>query len=268
MKSVTIWLILFLAVFVSITAFANDSGNEQNYIESVEISFIKGTDISFLPQVEDNGGIYKEAGIQKGPLQIFKDHGFNYIRLKLWHTPDENYNNLEKVRYMAERIKQSGLKFLLDFHYSDTWADPGHQKKPTAWENISFEALKDSVYEYSQKVIQALNNQGTIPDMVQLGNEINSGLLWNDGRIGGTYNSNWANFAALLNEGIRGVHESCESGDSIKIMIHIANAANNSGCRWFFDNLIANGVDFDIIGLSFYPWWHGTLSQVKSNLND
>ncbi len=234
----------------------------------MEIRFIKGADVSFLPQIEDNGGVFKEAGVPKDPLQIFKDHGINYIRLRLWHTPAENYNNLEKILYLANRIKAKGLKFLLDFHYSDTWADPGHQQKPAAWANLSFEALKDSVYHYTKTVIQTLNDQGTLPDMVQLGNEINSGMLWNDGRVGGSYDSNWPNFAALMNAAIRGVRESCAAGDSIQIMIHIANAAKNSSCRWFFDNLIANGVNFDIIGLSFYPWWHGTLSQVKSNLND
>ena len=260
--------LLYIAILFASTVYASDFSKEQTDIDSVEISFIKGADVSYLPQVEDNGGVYKEDGVEKDPLKIFKDHGFNYIRLKLWHTPAENYNNLEKILYMANRIKEKGLKFLLDFHYSDTWADPGHQKKPKAWENISFDALKDSVYEYTKKVIQALNDPGTIPEMVQLGNEINSGMLWNDGRVGGAYNSNWPNFAALLKEGIRGVRESCESGDSVLIMIHFAGAGNNSGNRWFFDNLLSNGVNFNIIGLSFYPWWHGTLSQVKSNLND
>ncbi len=268
MKSMKMYLILCIAILFASKVYANDFGKEQAVTDSIEIGFIKGADVSFIPQIEDNNGIYKEDGVAKDPLQIFKDHGFNYIRLKLWHTPDENYNNLEKILYMANRIKQKGLKLLLNFHYSDTWADPGHQKKPAAWESASFEALKDSVYEYTKKVIQVLDDQGTIPDMVQLGNEINSGMLWNDGRVGGAYNSNWANFAALLREGVRGVRESCASGDSVKIMIHVANAANNSGCCWFFDNLIANGVNFDIIGLSFYPWWHGTLSQVRSNLND
>lgn len=268
MKSFKIYPLLFTAMLFIIDVDANNLIMEPAEIDSIEISFIKGADVSFLPQIEDNGGVYKDNGIQKDPFEIFKDHGFNYIRLRLWHTPAENYNNLEKILYIASRIKSQGLKLLLDFHYSDTWADPGHQTKPNAWENISFQALKDSVYLYTKKVIEALNNQGTPPDMVQLGNEINSGMLWNDGRVGGSYNSNWPNFAALIKEAIRGVRESCTFGDSIKIMIHIANAANNSGNRWFFDNLLSNGVNFDIIGLSFYPWWHGMLSQVRSNLND
>ncbi len=231
-------------------------------------SFIIGADISFLPQIEDHGGIYKQDSLPEDLLQILKLHGFTYIRLKLWHTPADDYNNLHKILFMATRIKEKGFKFLLDFHYSDTWADPGHQQKPAAWQGLSFKALKDSVYWYTKKTIQALAVQGTIPDMVQIGNEINSGLLWNEGRVGGNYNSNWPNCAALINEGIRGVRESCEAGDSVKIMIHYAGAANNAGNRWFFDNLLAHGVNFEIIGLSYYSWWHGTLDQVRSNLND
>ncbi len=260
--------LLFAALLFVTSVHANDFGMKKTVVDPIEISFIKGADISFLPQIEDNGGVFKEAGTPKDLMQILKDYGINYIRLRLWHTPAENYNNLPKILSMASRGKAMGFKLLLDFHYSDTWADPGHQRKPKAWENISFDALKDSLYQYTQRVIRALDRQGTPVEMVQLGNEINSGMLWNDGRVGGNYDSNWPNLAALLKEAVRAVRESSARGDSIKIMIHIANAANNSGCRWFFDRLIANGVNFDIIGLSFYPWWHGTLGQVKSNLND
>ncbi|MBC8181620.1 glycosyl hydrolase 53 family protein [candidate division KSB1 bacterium] len=259
------FLLYFVILFVkAVPASENNKGTGcQN-----STNFIKGADVSFIPQIEDNGGIYQDEGIQTDPLKIFTDHGFNFIRLKLWHTPEENYNNLEKIFLMAKRIKEQGCGFLLNFHYSDTWADPGHQTKPAAWQNISFQALKDSVYDYTKRVIRSLCEQGAAPEMVQIGNEINSGMLWNDGRVGGNYNSNWGNFAALVNEAISGVRESCQAGDSIKIMIHIAGAGNNSGNRWFFDNLFSRGVNFDIIGLSYYPWWHGTLSQVRNNLND
>lgn len=268
MKSMIRLFVVYLFIFASTGGVAGIQGGSERQIKLDQLAFIKGADISFIPQIEDNGGVYKEAGIPKDPIRIFKDHGFNYARLKLWHTPAENYNNLEKILYMAGRIKAQGLKLLIDFHYSDTWADPGRQRKPKAWENISFDALRDSIYHYTQKVIQALALHGVPPDMVQLGNEINAGMLWNDGRVGGNFDANWPNFASLLKEAIRGVRESGAWGDSIKIMIHIANAANNSACRWFFDNLMANGVNFDVIGLSFYPWWHGTLGQVKNNLND
>jgi len=232
--------------------------------------FIKGADVSFIPQIEDLGGIYKENGLSTDPLTVFKNHDFNYIRLKIWHTPDEDYNNLAKILLMAQRIKSVGMKFLLDFHYSDTWADPGKQTKPSAWQGLSFSILKDSVYQYTHDVLKALNDQGTLPDMVQIGNEITVGMLWNDGRVDGSYDTDtqWNQFTELLNAGIRGVRESCDNGDSVKIMIHIDRGGNNTASRWFFDNLLSKGVDFDIIGLSFYPWWHGTLSNLQTNLND
>ncbi len=239
-------------------------------LENDSTSFIKGADVSFIPQIEDSGGIYKENGVQTDPLAIFKNHDFNYIRLKIWHTPAEDYNNLEKILSMAQRIKAAGMKFLLDFHYSDTWADPGKQTKPATWQDLSFSVLKDSVYQYTHDVIKALDAQDTRPDMVQIGNEITVGMLWNDGRVGGSYDTDaqWTQFAELLKAGIQGVRESCDGGDSVKIMIHIDRGGDNTDSRWFFDNLLAKDVDFDIIGLSFYPWWHGTLANLESNLND
>lgn len=262
MKLYNLWTFVTLFLFIS-SAISQSSEDSSG--------FINGADLSFLPEMEDLGGIYyNDDGVPQDAIQIFKDHGFDYVRLKLWHTPDEDYNNLEKILFMSTRIKNDSMKILLNFHYSDTWADPGKQYKPAAWEGLTFEILKDSVYQYTKKVLQALNNQGTLPDMVQIGNEINPGMLWNDGRVGGQYDTpaQWANLGALINEGIRGIRDSGEGADSVKIMIHIANAANNSGCRWFFDNLTAHVSDFDYIGLSFYPWWHGTLDAVRTNLND
>jgi len=232
--------------------------------------FIKGVDISFLNQIEDNNGIYYENGVPGDALNIFKNNGINYIRLRIWHTPEDGYTNLDKTLLIAERIKALGLKLLIDFHYSDTWADPGWQSKPADWENLSFQLLKDSIYYYTFNVITALKNQNTLPDMVQIGNEIICGMLWNDGRICESYNTfqQWDQFTQLVKEGIRGVKESLSPGDSVKIMIHIDRGGDNAGSQWFFNNLIALGIDFDIIGLSYYPWWHGNLKNLKYNLND
>lgn len=234
------------------------------------IEFIKGVDVSMLNQIEENGGVFKENGVPKDALEIFKNHGINFVRLRLWHTPTKGYNNLTKTLIMASRIKALNMGFLLDFHYSDTWADPGHQAKPVAWENLDFESLKDSVYQYTRHVINELKTHNVLPDIVQIGNEITCGILWNYGRICGEYDTpnNWARFVELLKEGIRGVHESLDVTDTIKIMIHIDRGGDNAGSRWFFDNLLNHGVDFDIIGLSYYPWWHGTLSELESNLKD
>jgi len=232
--------------------------------------FIKGVDLSALLEIEENGGIFKENGIPKGALQIFKDHGINFIRFRLWHTPANGYDNLDKTLLMANRIKTLGLKFLLDLHYSDTWADPGQQTKPAAWENLSFQALRDSVYQYTHNVITAFKNQNTLPDMVQIGNEITCGMLWNEGRVCDQFNTpqQWAQLAELINEGINGVRESLDPGDTVKIMIHIDRGGDSNGSQWFFNNLLAQNVDFDIIGLSYYPWWQGTLSELEFNAHD
>ena len=233
-------------------------------------NFIRGADVSYIPQIEDLGGVYRENQAAKDPLEIFRDNGMNYIRLRLWHSPPEGYNGLEKTIAMAIRVKALGMKFLLNFHYSDSWADPGKQTKPAAWSGLTYNVLKDSVYQYSKDVILSFKNQGVLPNMVQIGNEIISGMLWNDGRVGGSFDTDaqWAKFGGLLKEGIRGVRAAIDSADTIKIMIHIDRGGSNSASRWFFDNVTQQNVDFDIIGQSFYPWWHGTLTQLESNIND
>ncbi len=257
-------------VFVALSAAQFFPQSQTNNSSLVETEFIKGVDVSSLLQLEDNGGVFKENGIVKDPIQIFKDHGLNYIRLKIWHTSATGYDDLSKVLLAAQRIKNAGLKFLLDFHYSDTWADPGNQSKPAAWNGISVQALKDSVYNYTKNVITTLKNHNLLPDMVQIGNEIICGMLWNEGRICEQYNTtqHWNDFGDLVKEGILGVNESLDLNDSIKIMIHIDRGGDNAGARWFFDGLLAEGVQFDIIGLSYYPWWQGTFSNLQFNLTD
>jgi arabinogalactan endo-1,4-beta-galactosidase len=231
--------------------------------------FIKGADISFLQEIEDDGGIFREDGSPRDLLDILKDHGFNYARLRIWHSPPAAYCGLESTLVMAARIKAKGLGLLLDFHYSDTWADPGRQSKPAAWANLGFDSLKDSVYEYTRLVMMRLKSQNTPPDMVQLGNEITCGMLWDDGRVCGALDTprQWQKLGELLSEGIRGVHAAGDAADSVRIMIHIDRGADAAGSTWFFDNLIAQGIDFDVIGLSYYPWWHGTLEDVAANLD-
>ncbi|MDZ7373128.1 MAG: glycosyl hydrolase 53 family protein [candidate division KSB1 bacterium] len=230
----------------------------------------KGGDVSFIPQIEDRGGVYRDSGKVKDPLQIFADHGFNLIRLRLWHTPRDGYCGLERTLAMARRLRTKGFTFLLNFHYSDTWADPGKQYKPAAWSGLSFPALKDSVRQYTRRVVAALIAQGTRPDLVQIGNEITGGMLWNDGRVGGRYDTpqQWQNLAELIRAAEEGLRGAGPGADSIRVMIHIDRGGDNAGARWFFDRLLAQGVEFDVIGLSYYPWWHGNLSALQTNLND
>lgn len=236
--------------------------------EAQRVDFINGADGSIIDQIEQSGGKFYDDGTEKEVLEIFKKYGFNLIRLKLWHTPAQPYNGLPNVLEMAKRIDGMGMDFMLDFHYSDTWADPGHQYKPAAWEDLSFEILGDSVYEYTKYVMTLLKEQNTLPTMVQIGNEIACGMLWDDGRICGEFNNQWDNLGILIKKGIEGVNASLTEKDDVKIIIHFDNGANNTGCQWFYTNIINQGIDFDIIGLSYYPWWHGTLVELENNLND
>lgn len=214
---------------------------------------MRGADLSFLPEVEQEGVVFlTTANVSKDALTILKDRGCNTIRLRLWHTPENVHSALPEVAAMASRVKAAGLKLFITVHYSDTWADPGHQSTPAAWSGLSLADLKDSVYLYTKKVMTVLD-----PDYIQVGNEINGGLLWEQGRI-----SQAAAFMGLVKEGCRAMRE---VNPSAKIIFHFAGT---NGADWFFDQVRANAVDYDLIGLSYYPWWHGfSLADVKTTLD-
>jgi arabinogalactan endo-1,4-beta-galactosidase len=232
-----------------------------------ENTFINGVDLSFIPQVEDNSGVFYSDGKASDPVDIFYRNSANYARFRLWHTPAEGYCNLEKTLQMAARAK-AGMKVLLDFHYSDTWADPSNQYKPAAWKNVTYPLLLDSIYNYTYRVIHIFDSLGIPPEMVQIGNEINTGMLWPDGRIDGDYETTqqWSQFTNLLKKGIQAVHDA--ASDTVKIMIHYSEGGSNSKSRWFYDSLKNYEVNYDIAGLSYYPWWHGNLTDLRQNLND
>lgn len=237
--------------------------------EPAEPEFLIGGDISFLPEIEDHGGVYRDGEGEKDLLRLMKDHGFNAIRVKLWHTPDGPYNTLEQVKGMARRIDAAGMHFLLDIHYSDWWADPQKQVKPAAWNDLPFPVLVDSVYQYSRDVMASLQSQGTPPAMVQIGNEIRTGMLWPEGRVDGEFNTSeqWDRLVALLDAGRRGILDGA-GNQPPRIMIHFDNGAKNEMCRAFFDNLVNRGLEFDATGLSFYPKWHGSLEELAFNVPD
>jgi arabinogalactan endo-1,4-beta-galactosidase len=240
-----------------------------NYIVAQTSDFIKGADISFVPQIEYLGGAFTIGGTQTDPVEVFSQNGVDYIRLRLWHTPTDGYCGLAKTIQMATRIKQSGSKFLLDIHYSDTWADPAHQTKPVAWQSLTYTQLVDSIYSYTYSVVQALNTANVLPDMIQIGNEITVGFLWPEGRVGGSYNTTiqWQQFTTLLKTARNAIVDAVP-GTTIPVMLHIDRGGDNAGSRWFFDKMNSYQVPYDYIGLSFYPWWHGTLTQLTQNLND
>ena len=222
---------------------------------------ILGSDISSLKKSEAMGGVYRYPdGAQADALQILKDYGLNYARLRVWVDPADGYHDKAEILEMARRFKNLDIKLLVDFHYSDNWADPGKQIKPAAWQDYDFEQLKQAVYDHTYDVCSALVAQGTPPDMVQVGNEINAGMLWPDG----DYN-NFDNLAALLKEGQRALKD---CSPSTLVMLHIAEGGDNDLARWWFDNITRREVPFDVIGISYYPYWHGSLAELQHNLND
>jgi beta-galactosidase len=229
---------------------------------------IIGADVSFLPELEAKGEKFTDAGVQKDALEILKDHGFNYIRLRVFNNPsrDSGYSpgkgfcDLPHTLQMAKRIKALHMKLLLDFHYSDYWADPQQQYMPAAWRNKTFPGLQKAVYNYTYQTIMALKDQGLLPDMVQIGNEINHGIIWPDGQI-----NNLDSLARLIYAGISAVKD---AAPGTKIMLHIALGGQNDESRFFLDNMIARNIPFDVIGLSYYPKWHGTLDNLRDNLLD
>jgi len=222
-----------------------------------------GADLSFLKQAEDGGKVFKDNGEVKPGLVIFKDHGYNWIRLRLFHTPTDLPNNLEYTITLAKAAKKLGFHFLLDYHYSDTWADPGKQFTPKAWEGMSHPQLVKAVFEYTRQTIAAFRDAGVLPDMVQIGNEVINGMAWPDGKLPG----NWDNFADLVKAGIAGVEAGKGEQPRPRIMIHIDRGADQPRTKEFFDKLNSYHVNYDVIGQSYYPWWHGSLNDLRENMN-
>jgi arabinogalactan endo-1,4-beta-galactosidase len=230
-----------------------------------------GGDVSALERLEQAGAVYEDSGRPGDGLAILRARGANTFRLRIFVNPNDSdvqVNDLAYTIRMAARVKASGARLLLDFHYSDTWADPGHQLTPVAWAGLSFDSLESEVERYSADVIRQLDQAGSRPDVVQIGNEVESGMLWPLGRVGGSFDtpSQWEQFTRLLKAGIRGVRGGVPAGDSVRVMIHVSTGGNADATRWFFDHLAAAGVSYDLIGLSYYPWWHGSMAGLVTNL--
>ena len=226
-----------------------------------------GADLSFLKYAEDNGVQFRDSGKVKPGLQIFKNHGYNWIRLRLFHTPSNAKwklpNDLQYTIDFAKQAHKLGYKFLLDFHYSDTWADPAKQFIPKDWENLLHEDLVKALFEYTRNCISAFREAGVLPDMVQIGNEITNGMLWPDGKLP----ENWENFTELIQAGIQGVKEGSGNKPQPKIMIQIEKVGDLDRTKYFFDNLFERGIDCNVIAQSYYPWWHGSLLDMRKVLH-
>ena len=229
--------------------------------------FIKGMDISSYPEMLDKQYTYYDFnGKEVNLLDFAKEQGFNYGRLRIWNEPERvpesgGYCNLQDTLKMAKEIMQRDMGLLLDFHYSDWWADPGNQNLPFAWKELSEDELVEAVYDYTKKVMIALDENGTYPDMVQIGNEIRCGMMWPVGAI-----TNWNGLARLINAGIKAVRDTQGERDT-KIVIHLDQGGRYYYYEEWFDAALAHGVtDFDIIGLSYYPFWHGTFNDLKNTM--
>jgi arabinogalactan endo-1,4-beta-galactosidase len=233
-------------------------------------AFAKGADISWVPGLEAQGYRWKDKnGVQRDILDILKnDYQINAVRIRVFVNPSEDYANgylnKERAAALAQRAKNAGLSVMLTLHYSDSWADPGKQTKPAAWRNYSFQQLMDAVWNYTRDVMFAMQSRGVTPDWVQIGNETNNGLLWEDGKA----SVNMRNYAWLINTG----HNAVKSvSSSTKTIVHLSNAYDNALYVWNIGGLISNGATFDIIGMSLYPSptdWQSKVNQTLSNAQD
>lgn len=235
--------------------------------------FIRGVDISTLDMLEKLGAKYYSKGKQEDALKILHANGANYVRLKIWVDPrNENgepygggNNDYATTLRLAKRANALDMKILLDFHYSDFWADPANQIKPKSWKDLSQNNLKKKIYFYTRDTLNDFAKEGIYPSMVQIGNEISSGILHDNGKVGN--GQSFQQLADLLGFAIAGVRAS--SDRNAKVVLHLDQGGKNELYRWYFDSLLAENpkLDFDVIGLSYYPMWHGTMQGLEYNLN-
>ncbi|EGQ9075249.1 glycosyl hydrolase 53 family protein [Vibrio parahaemolyticus] len=246
-----------LAIFGSLVA--------SNYSHA----FIKGADISWITQMEDSGyEFYNDWGYRQDVLSILRDHGMNAVRLRVWVNPSDGYySSLDDVIVKAQWAKDANMDVMIDFHYSDTWADPGNQWKPAEWQQQSFEDLMGQVWSYTRDSLNTLKAAGITPKWIQVGNETNNGMLWNEGMA----SSNMRNYAWLFNSGRNAAKEVFPDA---KVIVHLANCHDNANFRWILDGLQSNSAWWDVIGASSYPknatglTWQEANNQCLSNLND
>jgi arabinogalactan endo-1,4-beta-galactosidase len=226
-----------------------------------------GGDLSFTPQELAAGAQFTDHGFGGTPVQIMRDNGANYVRMRLWVNPPAGYSDLASDLRLAQMVHAAGMKIYLDIMYSDFWADPSHQNIPAAWLGQDLAQLTQTVQSYTQQVISAFAQQGTPVDMVSIGNEIRNGILWPIGEVNWTNNTGWGNLATLLKAGVAGAEAGNPRGHQLLIMMHFDQGGNNAESTEFYQNLINLGVPFDVIGLSYYPFFHGPISAMRANVD-
>ncbi len=246
-----------------------------HHAAQADASFLAGADFSGLAFFESQGVTYKEGGQVQDGIQILKDHGLNCVRLRLFTSSaaqagSDPYNYINNTAYtvpLAVRVKNAGLLFLLDFHYSDTWADPGKQAIPAAWKDLDFAQLVQQMHTYNSNTIATFAAAGAMPDYVQVGNEITPGMLWPLGKVQGNGGASWSQLGQLMKAAIQGIRDA--SGAHMpKIIVHIDRGGDWPGTMWFFDNLNAQKVPYDIIGESYYPFFQGSPDSLSNCLNN
>lgn len=232
------------------------------------MKFLKGMDLSTLKEVESLGGKFYDHGVEGDVVDILKSYGVNAVRLRLWNDPytedGEPYgagtNDLPTTIELTKRMLGKGMEVLLDFHYSDFWADPGKQRVPKAWKGMNLDQLETAVYEYTRETLEIMKREEAFPTLIQVGNELSNGMLWPYGKV-----PDYDSLIRLINAGIKGVRA---VDSDVPIMLHLDNGGNNALYREWFDHYMEKGEDFQIIGLSYYPFWHGSMSELRDNMND
>lgn len=230
----------------------------------VPFTFAKGADVSWVTEMEAAGRRFYNNSGTEDLFILLKNGGINAVRLRVWVDPAGGWNNKQDVLAKAIRAKNLGLRVMIDFHYSDGWADPGQQNKPAAWASQNIDGLKTSLANHTTEVLDLLKINGITPEWVQVGNETNNGLLWPEGKA----STNMANYAQLITAGYDAVKSIFPNA---KIIVHVSNGWDNSLFRWNFDGLKNNGGKWDVIGMSLYPSstnWATLNTQCLANMND
>ncbi|MBV8539408.1 MAG: glycosyl hydrolase 53 family protein [Pseudonocardiales bacterium] len=229
---------------------------------------VRGADLSFTLLEEEMGNGTSDNDGKEPVERIIARHGANYVRLRVWVDPIPGWSDLESALVLARRAHEAGMRLLVDLHYSDTWADAANQIIPAAWRGQPLDTLVESLRTYTRDVVAAFTEQGTPVSMLQVGNEVTEGFLWPLGRIGRMDGEPWSEFTTLLRAGIMGARTGTPNGQELAIVIHTDRGGDNAGARHFYDQLLEEDVHFDVIGLSYYPFWHGRLADLQDNLID
>jgi arabinogalactan endo-1,4-beta-galactosidase len=228
---------------------------------------IRGADLSFLAEQERHGNTFTDLASPDPQRveRILAAHGATHVRFRLWVDPPSGRNTLTEVLTMARRVTATGLGLIISLHLSDTWADPHHQHVPQAWQGQDLATLQVTVRGYTASVVQAFIDNGTPIDLLQVGNEIRHGMLWPVGAVDRDGREEWGPFLALLGAGLDGARQ---AGDPPELAVHVNSGGNNRQSRQVFDQVRSAGLEYDVIGLSYYPMWNGTFDELSDNVTD